>query len=139
MKNYGTLNESFDRFTFESEDMTVTQCRFDFGLTFVIGGRNGSAEIRIESPFELTIDDDGPNCLAPGDGPAALASALGILNRKVLLVAALKTGDLELECESARVRVPSSEKFEAWTLSTEDGGSLVSMPGKELRVWLPNR
>lgn len=132
--------EAEDRWVVPLAGATVTQCRVDYAFTLVVGGAQGSFEVRIEHPFELLpYPDGGPVSLSLEHDPTALGPALAMLHAELDEALAFKDGRLELRLsDGGSVRVSASEEFEAWTLVGPDGLRLVSMPGGELAVWSPD-
>lgn len=136
--NPDDLVENLDRWTPPIAGLEVGLVSLDRALTLVVGDSDDARFlIAIESPccfasviqsIEILIAPDGP--------PEKIGPVLEVLHKCVERVDAFKDGSLEIDfVEGARLRVPVSSDFEAWSVVGPFGLRLVSLPGGELAVW----
>lgn len=130
------LVELSDHWLVPLSGMVVSQCRYDFALTLVIGEAHPSYVLRISEDFKFESPRSGPVWVHPETDVHSMAPTLHLLRLSVEHASALKGGELELSFEDgSRLLVPSSPDYESWTLTGSDGLRLVSAPSGELVIW----
>ena len=138
MGSFGLL-EADDLWVLPLAGRLVTQCRFDYAFTIIVGERENSFEIRIEEPFEFRVGGGQRVTLDPEAEPGAMGPALTVLHQTIDRAVAYKDGRLGVEfAGGGELRVPLGQRFEAWTLVGPTGLRIVSLPGGELAIWSPD-
>ncbi len=133
------LVEGADNWELPLEGREVTQCCVDYALTLILGEPDATFSLAIEQRFWFAANDCDAEMFVPESSPAALGPPLAVLHQSVKRAIAYKDGRLELEfSDGMRLRVPASEKFEAWNLVGPAGLRLVSLPSGGLAVWQPD-
>ena len=112
----------------------VERVAFDFGVTILF---DNGLEVRIETTFTVHAVDSTPVEVNPPNYQDAAARLLSVLQETVTSAHVDETtGELRLEFEGGRaIRVPSSEMFEAWSLTSLEGVRATSLPGGSLSLW----
>jgi hypothetical protein len=119
----------------ESDDLG---CRVQVDYAFTVSTTDDYS-FRIEEPFVFVDVAGREHALVPEGDPAGLAVALVVARTRLSIARAFDDGRLELHfCDGSEILVSSSERFEPWVMTGPDGLMLVSVPGGELAVWLPN-
>ncbi len=133
------LNEAADRWELPLSGREVTRCYVDYAFTLVLGESDGSFYVTVEQPFSFSATREADEAMFVPEGPPAeLGPALAVVRESIGRAVAYKDGRLEIEfVGGAALRVPVSQKFEAWNLVGPAGLRLVSLPGGELAVWKP--
>ena len=96
----------------------------------------GGVQVVIESPFVLTIAGID-HCLDPGDR-GGLGPLLGLYPGSLKASHVHPDGTLRLDfAGGALVRVPSDERYEAWSVNGPGDALIVCLPGTagELAIW----
>jgi hypothetical protein len=115
---------------------TVTQCRYDYALTLVVGEIDPSFYIRIEQPFALHTAEEAVEQFDPEGDPQEMGGTLRLLRSTVTRSVAYKNGRLEIEFDNGSVlQVSPSADYEPWQLSGPDGLRMVPAAGGDLVVW----
>jgi hypothetical protein len=134
-----TLAEASDHWVLPIRGREVTQCCIDYAFTLVFWDANGSFSLRIEQPFWFRVGGESDGAVFVPEGPSAeLGPVLTVVHWLVERAVAHKDGRLEIDfAEGGALRVPVSNKFEAWNVVGPAGLRVVSLPGGELAVWKP--
>ncbi|MCL2468497.1 MAG: DUF6188 family protein [Micrococcales bacterium] len=123
-----------DRWILPVEGQPVTQLRVDYAITLLL--ENGIA-VRIENPFVLATGDERYQ-LDPSDEPIYLAPVLPLARARIVSGTAFDNGKLRLVfADGSEITVSSSEDYEPWEICGPQGFLMVSVPGGELAIWLP--
>lgn len=111
---------------------TLDQVRIGFDIQLVFGTPGGI--LQIESAAFLRYDGASIKLDATED-PTSTSAVLSLLRTSVECVD-LSERRLQLRFSSGEVfEVCPDEDYESWSLTGDDGGRVVCMPGGELAVW----
>jgi hypothetical protein len=104
----------------------------DYRLGFLLGDKTESARLWFASPCRIK-EENKVTHLVP-ESATTLAPALALFNAKVTDISFEKTGQLSLHLKDGRsVEVDPDEQFEAWEISSDTlGGILTCPPGGDL-------
>ncbi len=113
----------------------VTQCRYDYAFTLLVGELEPSLEVRIEQQFTL-YTPKGAEEFDPEGNPQDMSDTLRLLRGTVTRSIAHKDGRLEIDFDDGScLRVPAGDHYEAWNVAGPEGALMVSIPGGDLAVW----
>jgi hypothetical protein len=114
-------------------DQEITRILIDLAVTFET---ESGAQLRVESPILLFHEPAAPIKIDPHE-PAASGNEIVALLRKRIKDASISLdGTLTIAFEAGpRLEIACDKRYEAWTLSTQTGELLVSMPGGEVAYW----
>lgn len=140
MSNHLTITEHDDRYTISVEGGSISQIQFDYSISIWIAlSEDVRLQLRVDGRADImaagTTDTINP------ESPASACPILHILHDISESLTAYKDGTLELALSGGyRVHIGPDPTFEAWEISTNLplGLNIVSLPGGDLAVWLPN-
>ena len=96
------------------------------------------SELRVEGPFDLTVDGSTTGRVDPSHVAPHAASLLRQLRRRVTAVRVLDGGGLELRINGDfSMLVHPGHEFEAWTYNGSDDSVAVGLPGGDVGTWRP--
>ncbi len=120
---------------------SVSQCIVDFAFTLLLTDPSSPARfrsgalLRIEVPFECTIDSTTAQC-APERDVTSVAPALRLFGRMIENAQADGDGNLHIDfSDHASLHVHADPQFESWSLNIEGGDLVVAGPGGNLMVF----
>jgi hypothetical protein len=112
----------------------VSRMAFDEAVT--LSTAEGT-EVRVEGPFDLTIDGASERVDPSSVAPHA-ASLVAQLRRRVRSVRVLDSGSLEIRIEDdVSLLVHPGQGYESWTYDGSDGSKFVGMPDGDIASWDP--
>ena len=131
-----SILEQSDHWIVPLSGEVVTQCRYDYAFTLVIGNVDPPYMVRISEKFELYNPDGTVNSCDPEADPRDMSGTLRLLRGTITRVIVHKVGRLEIDFEDGnRVRVPSSSGYEPWELHGPDNLVMVASAGGDVMVW----
>ena len=120
---------------FDVSGQQVTYCMVDYAFSLHL---EGGLNLRVESDFIFTDASGTVHGITPESDPTTCGPALGLARATTGSLVTTDDGVLEIEFEDgARIVVPPSEDYEAWSLTERNGVKVVSTPGGELATWGP--
>lgn len=133
----GTIGRRAEQDGWEAKsDDLGSRVLVDYALTV---STTDNYSFRIEGSFQFVDASGREHALVPDGDPAGLAVVLAAARTSLTIALAFDDGRLELRfCDGSVIRVPRSERFEAWVMTGPEGLLIVSMPGGELATWLPD-
>ena len=118
---------------FDVLGQSVTYCTIDYAFSLHL---EGGLNLRIESDFTFTDPPGSMHEITPESDPVTCGPALSRARATTRSMATTAAGVLEIIFEDeARIVVPPSDDYEAWSLTEKSGVKVVSMPGGELATW----
>ena len=131
-----SLLEQGDHWIVPLSGEEVTQCRYDYAFTLVVGNVDPPYIIRISEKFQLYDPDGAVDSFDPEADPREMSGTLRLLRGTITRAIAHKDGRLEIDfADGCRVRVPSSSSYEPWELHGPDDLTMVASAGGDLVVW----
>lgn len=115
-------------------DRIVEEVNSEYSITL---GLTGGAEVRIETPFELSEPGHVLLVIDPQNLKSDRDLQRALFGRAVARATVdVDSGSLAVAFDSGTVLlVPPDADFEAWTATWPDGVTLVSLPGGGLSQW----
>jgi YD repeat-containing protein len=111
----------------------ISRVAFDWAVTLLTA--EGS-ELRVEGPFDLTVDGSTTQGVDPSHVAPHAASLVRQLRRRVTAVRVLDGGGLELRIDGDfSMLVHPGHEFEAWTYNGSDDSKAVGMPDGDVETW----
>lgn len=127
------VEERDDRWVLPLRGDMVSRCVVDAAFQIQFLERADPITVTIESPF-IVIESGVSREVSPAD-PPTLGPVLSVIGRSVKAACAMKTGHLRLEIEDLCLVVDPDERYEAWSVVSDNNLKLICMPGGSVAVW----
>ncbi|WP_156759684.1 DUF6188 family protein [Microbacterium karelineae] len=125
-----------DRWVLPVVGQLVAQVSVDYAVTLCL---INNVAVRIEQQFVISTKNGEEYTIIPAGDLSQLAPVLTLARSILTEGFAFEDGHLELVFnDGARVFVPSSQDYEPWEIVGPAHMRIISAPGGELSVWLPN-
>ena len=106
---------------------------FDRAVTLMT---EDGTEVRIEGPFDLTVDEATIEDVDPSLAAPHAAVLVGQLGRRVAAVRVPGGGALEIRIEGgSALLVHPGREYETWIYDGSDGSKVVGMPDGDVASW----